>query len=237
MLDISLSADKIIKISDNIYLTNTVLATWVTMAVLLVFSLIALWQLKRGKNTAIVAFSRLVVKSFFNFINSILEDEKISWAVLPLIAMLFLYIVSANWIALIPGFIGSFVIRVEDKAIPIFKSVNADLNSTASMAITSIIIIKILTIKFSEAKSYLRIGVNKAFQLVISAFERLSELTRVVSLSFRLTGNIFAGEVLMLVLAFVSPYLVPVPFMFLEFFIGAFQALVFSVLILVFVKW
>ncbi len=238
LLDISLSADKIINIGKGFFLTNTILATWATMILLLVLAFVAVCQLKAGKNTAITAFSSLLIKKFYTFISEILEENKLSWIVLPLIATLFIYIVFANWIVLIPGFIGSLIIRVGDKQISMFKSVNSDLNSTISMAIASIIIIKILSAKFSsEAKSYLKVGVNKAFQIVISGFERLSELTRVVSLSFRLAGNVFAGEVLLLVIALIFPYLVPVPFMFLEFFIGAFQALVFSVLILVFVKW
>ena len=236
MLHISLAADKIIKIG-NIYITNTILATWVTMAVLIIFAWLASYYLKKGRYNFLVILGKIIIKGFFSFINGILEEEELSWRVLPLIAALFIFITTANWLALIPGFIGSFVIHTKERTISIFRSINADLNTTFSMAITSIILIKLMTLKFKEAKDYLRIGVNKVFRAIILFFEDLSELTRVISLSFRLSGNIFSGEVLMLVLAFLTPFFVPIPFMFLEFFIGAFQALVFSVLILVFVKW
>lgn len=237
MLHLSLSADKIIQISPQLYLTNTVLATWVTMAVLLVIVSLSTLFLKQGKNNYLVAGSKLIIKVFYKFIYGILEQEELSWRVLPLITTLFIFITTANWLGLLPGFISSFIIRTKSGAIPIFKSINADINTTSSMAVTSIILVKIASAKFPEAKAYLRLGVNKIFHLIISLFEDLSEVTRVVSLTFRLTGNVFAGEVLMVISAFLIPYFVPIPFMFLEFFIGAFQALVFAVLILVFVKW
>ncbi len=237
MLQVSLTADKIIKVGNYLYLTNTVLATWVTMLVVVLVTGYSSFYLLKGKNNYLVVGSKLLVRFFYNFINGILNNEELSWKVLPLIATLFIFITTANWLAILPGFVSSFVIIREGEVIPIFKSINADINTTSSMAITSIILIKILSAKFPEAKSYLKIGVNKIFRLIISFFEKLSELTRVVSLSFRLTGNIFAGEVLMLVLAFLMPYFLPIPFMFLEVFIGAFQALIFSILILVFVKW
>ena len=237
MLHITLSSDKIIQIGNYLYITNTVLATWVTMVVVIFFAGLTNYYLRRSSNNWLVASSKITVKFFYSFINGILEQEELTWKILPLIATLFIFITTANWLGLIPGFVSSFVIKTKNGVIPIFRSINADLNTTASMAITSIIITKISSADFPEAKAYLNVGVNKIFHLVITFFEDLSELTRIISLSFRLTGNIFAGEVLMIVLSFLIPYFVPIPFMFLEFFIGAFQALVFSVLILVFVKW
>ncbi|HHD92660.1 MAG TPA: hypothetical protein ENL06_03535 [Candidatus Portnoybacteria bacterium] len=237
MLHISLSADKIIQVGHYLYITNTILATWVTMIVLFFLAGLTNYFLRHSPNNWLVTSSKLIIKFFYGFINGILEHEELSWLILPLITTLFIFITTANWLSLLPGFISSFVIRTKDGVIPIFRSINADLNTTASMAITSIILTKISSTGFPEAKAYLNVGVNKIFHMIITFFEDLSELTRIISLSFRLTGNIFAGEVLMIVLSFLIPYFLPIPFMFLEFFIGAFQALVFSVLILVFVKW
>ncbi len=237
MLHISLSADKIIQIGKYLYITNTVLATWVTMVVVISIASLSSLFLIKGKNNYLVVIGELIIKFFYDFIDEIIGQEELSWKVLPLIVTLFVFISTANLLALIPGFISSFVIITKNGVIPIFKSINADLNTTSSMAITSIVLIKIVSAKYPEAKSYLKVGVNEIFHLIITFFEDLSELTRIVSLSFRLTGNIFAGEVLMMTLAFLAPYFVPVVFMFLEFFIGIFQALVFAVLILIFVKW
>ncbi len=237
MLHLSLSGDKIVQIGQNFYLTNTVLATWVTMAVVIILAIAARASLLTDKNNYLVAGSKLLVRFFYNFINGILENEKLTWVVLPLIVTLFIFITTANWLGLVPGFIGSFVIKTKQGVLPVFKSINTDLNTTAAMAVSSIILIKISSLKFKEAKNYLKVGVNKIFRAVIVFFEELSELTRVISLSFRLTGNVFSGEVLMIVLGFLVPYFIPIPFMFLEFFIGVFQAFVFATLILIFVKW
>lgn len=236
-INISLSADKIIQISDNFYLTNTVLATWITMVVVIFFAGLSSFYLRRERNNYLVVGSKILVGSFYKFINDIVEIPKLSWLVLPLIATLFVYITTANWLGLIPGFIGALVIHTKEGVIPVFKSINSDLNTTFSMAITSIVLVKIPSYKFPEAKHYLEAGVNWIEHFIVSFFEGLSELTRILSLSFRLGGNIFGGEVLLLILSFLFPYFLPIPFMFLEFFIGAFQALVFAVLILVFVKW
>ena len=237
MLHISLSADKIIQLGPNFYLTNTVLATWFTMLTLILIAGLATLFLKKGKNNYLVVGSKVAINFFYKFINGVTENPTLTWLILPLIATLFIYITTANWLGLVPGFVGVFVIHTKEGAIPIFKSINSDLNTTFSMAITSIILLKITSAKFPESKDYLRKGINWFIHSIIIFFEDLSELTRIISLSFRLTGNIFAGEVLLLVFAFIAPYFVPIPFMFLEFFIGLFQALVFSVLILVFVKW
>ena len=237
MLHISLSADKIIQIGNNFYITNTILATWITMAVLIFFGWLAAFYLKRGKNNYLVVVSKLIIKFFYDFIYSIVEIPQLSWIVLPLIVTLFLYITTANWLGLIPGFVGAFVIQTKEGAIPIFRSINSDLNTTFSMAITSIVLVKIPSYKFPQTKRYLEVGVNRIEHFIVSFFEGLSELTRILSLSFRLTGNVFGGEVLLLILAFIFPYFIPVPFMFLEFFIGVFQAFVFSILVLIFVKW
>ena len=237
MLHISLAADKIVKIGNNFYLTNTVLATWATMIVVVFFAWLAVFFLERGRNNYLVVGAKVIVETSYKFINNILGIPKLSWIILPLITTLFVYITTANWLGLIPGFIGAFVIHTKEGVLPIFRSINADLNTTFAMAISSIILVKIESRKFSEAKKYLRVGVNKLLHIVISFFEGLSELTRVLSLSFRLTGNVFGGEVLLIILAFIFPYFIPIPFMFLEFFIGVFQALVFAVLILIFIKW
>ncbi len=236
MFAISLGGQKVAQIG-GLYLTNIVFGTWLAMAVVITLAAGIVFYQRKGQVNYLVAGARLLIKAFFNFINGILENEALSWQVLPLIAALFVYITAANWLGLVPGFVDSLIVKTAQGAVSLFKPVNADVNSTASMAIASIFLIKILSARFPEAKNYLKVGVNKAFQAVLSAFEKLSEATRVVSLSFRLMGNVFAGEVLLLIIGAFAPYFIPVPFMFLEFFVGLFQALVFAVLILVFVKW
>ena len=234
---IHLSSDYVLSIGQHLSLTNTVLATWVAMLVLVVLAWWASFNLKRGHFTLLVLSVKIIIKFFYKLIDGIVENHKLTLLVLPLIVTLFLYITGANWLALIPGFVGGIVVKTATETVPFFRSINADLNTTSSMALASILLLKILSYRFPETKDYLRIGVNKVVRLILVFFETLSELTRVISLTFRLSGNVFAGEVLLLVIGFITPYFVPVPFMFLEFFIGFFQAFIFSVLILIFVKW
>jgi cobalamin biosynthesis protein CobD/CbiB len=69
----------------------------------------------------------------------------------------------------------------------------------------------------------------------IGLIELISEFARMISFSFRLFGNIFAGEVLLTIVGFLAPYIVPFPFLFLEVFVGFVQALIFSMLSIVFI--
>ncbi len=237
MKNIQLASDRIILIGHNFYLSNSVLATWVAILILIALAWVTSFSLKRNSLNGLVLTTKIIIKFFYRLINGIVGNSRLTWLVLPLIVTLFLFIAGANWLALVPGFIGGIIIHTAEGDIPIFRSVNADLNTTSSMALVSIILLKIFSYRFPETKDYLRIGVNKSVRSILVFFEGLSELTRIVSLTFRLSGNIFAGEVLLLVIGFIVPYFVPIPFMFLEFFIGFFQAFIFSILILIFIKW
>lgn len=236
MIRITLAADPVLRIG-HLYITNTILTTWFTMALIIPFFLIVRRQILEKRENSLSLGGKLLVKSFFSIINGVLEEEELSWKVLPLISTLFIFITIANWLGLIPGLIGSFVLKTKSGTIPLFRSINSDLNTTLAMAISGIILVKIESYKFPEAKAYLRVGINRLAKAIINFFEILSELTRIISLSFRLTGNIFAGEVLLMTVGFLLPYFIPIPFMFLEIIIGVIQALIFSILILVFVKW
>jgi len=236
MIEINLKPESIFQIG-SFNITNTILTTWLTVFILLIWGAFIGYQFKRSRNSLFVAGTRILVKFFYKFISDILGNKKLTWEVLPLILTIFLFITFANWIGLIPGFVGSFFLKIGSKKIPLFRTVNSDLNTTFALAISGIILIKLVARRYPEQKSYLKIGVNKLFKLVIDFFEMLSEFTRVLSLSFRLFGNIFAGEVLMIITAFILPYFLPIPFMFLEVFIGVFQAVIFAILVLVFIKW
>jgi F-type H+-transporting ATPase subunit a len=80
------------------------------------------------------------------------------------------------------------------------------------------------------------INFSSPINFFIGILELLGELTKIISLSFRLFGNIFAGEALLLIIGFLTPYIIPIPFLGLEIFGGFIQALVFSTLTLVFLS-
>lgn len=121
--------------------------------------------------------------------------------------------------------------------VPLFRGPTADLNTTIALALISVMMIQYYGLKNLGLK-YLKKFFN--FTNPINAFigilELISEFSRIISFAFRLFGNIFAGEVLLTVVAYLIPFIAPLPFIGLEIFVGFIQALVFMMLSLVFIS-
>lgn len=148
----------------------------------------------------------------------------------PLIATIFIFILCSNLLGIFPG-VGS----VHWGHVPLFRSPAADLNFTLAFAIISVLMANILGAgavgTFTHLKKYL--DFSNPIKLFIGLLEIVSEFAKIISLSFRLFGNVFAGEVLLTIVAFLAPYFVPLPFLFLELFVGLIQAFLFAMLTLV----
>lgn len=136
--------------------------------------------------------------------------------------------------------------KVEQKAeheeeimsIPLLRGNNADLNATLALALVSVVMIQIYGVQFLGFKTYISKFLNfkDPIYFVLGILEIVSEVSKVVSFAFRLFGNIFAGEVLLTIVAFLVPVLASFPFLMLEVFVGLVQALVFSMLTSVFLS-
>jgi F-type H+-transporting ATPase subunit a len=128
------------------------------------------------------------------------------------------------------------------RIVPFLRSSSADLNVTIALALSAVVAVQVLGVASLGLKEYSQkffFPPWKKPYLVgtfIGALEGVAELAKIVSFSFRLFGNIFAGEVLLLVMLILLPYGAPLPFLFLELFVGLVQAVVFSMLTLVFLK-
>ncbi len=235
---ISIKAEQIFSLF-GLEITNSLI---LSLVVFLTFLIIAvkyyLDSQKKGKTT------------FFYFINFFLRSlHEIFFGVLgdkveyfyPLLASFFLFILFQNWFGLLPG-VGSLLIRVQaggkHMMVPLLRGNDADLNTTLSLAIISVSLIQIFGIKYLGFRGYFRKFIN--FKNPIAFFtgilEIISEFSKVISFSFRLFGNIFAGEVLLTIMAFLVPILASFPFLLLEVFVGFIQALVFSMLTAVFLS-
>ena len=120
---------------------------------------------------------------------------------------------------------------------PFFRGPNADLNTTLALALISVSITQYLSIKTLGIKNYIArfINLKNPIKFFVGILEIISEFAKILSFSFRLFGNIFAGEVLLAVMVFLIPVLVPVPFLALEVFVGFIQALVFTMLTTIFI--
>jgi F-type H+-transporting ATPase subunit a len=179
-----------------------------------------------------------IIEYSLKFINGVTRSQSLTDKIFPLIATFFLFIVSANFLGLLPGFLGAFLVKTGGKTVSLFRSPNSDLNSTFALAIVSVVSIQYFGIEMLGFKKYLKRFFNFAnpLKLFFGFFEIVSDLTKILSLSLRLFGNILAGEILLLVIAFLIPYIIPLPFMLLELFIGFIQAFIFATLSLVFIK-
>jgi F-type H+-transporting ATPase subunit a len=121
--------------------------------------------------------------------------------------------------------------------VPLFRAGSSDLSFTLALALMTVILVQYIGIKHQHLHYFKKfINFDSPIHFFVGLLEIVSEVAKIVSFSFRLFGNIFAGEVLLLVITFLAPYMVPIPFYGLEVFVGMVQALVFMMLTLVFVK-
>ena len=220
----------------GIPITNTLITSWVVLALLigLAFFFSRRPQLVPGRIQIIL---ETIVTTVHDFMRETLENDKVARRYLPLLCTLFLFIATSNLLEFLPG-VGSIGFFHAEEFTPLFRSVNTDLNVTLALAIIVVILIEIAGIMalgfFKYAGKF--INFSSPVNFVVGLIELVSEISRLVSFSFRLFGNIFAGEVLLAVVAFFVPYVLPVPLMGFEMFVGVIQGAVFALLTLFFIK-
>lgn len=233
-------APDIIATWGSLPITNTLLTSWVVMVILIACAVIlkkAGFSLKPGK---VQNFMEMICEYALDFMEETFGDRKIARFFFPLVATLFLFILFANWMEFLPG-LGSIGIGGEcQRAVcePLFRTASTDLNVTIALAIIAMIATEMGGVRHFGALPYIRkfFDFSSPLNFYIGLIELVSELARLVSFSFRLFGNMFAGEVLILVMTTFLPYALPVPFMLFEVFVGFIQAVIFSLLTLFFVK-
>ncbi len=216
-------------------ITNTFLTSVLVSVFLIVFAALSSFSRKEWLESKVL---RVIVLELLWLTDRVTGDRELSKRILPLIATFFLFIVTANLLALLPGFLGSLSVATSEGKVPLLRSPNSDLTTTLALALVAVGAIHILALKTIGTRAYLSrfFSVKSVLHLFLGFFELFSEAAKVLSFSFRLFGNIFAGEVLLLVVAFLLPYVIPVPFMALEVFVGVVQAFVFAMLTLAFFK-
>lgn len=239
-MEISLAAEQIGHLG-SLPITNSMALSWIASFFLILMGMIATNKIAiiPGK---VQNFFETIIEFLFDTANGILESETATKIYFPLIATLFIFIVTNNWLGLFPG-VGTIGFNELSKTgnnvfVPLLRSGNADLNMTLALAIVTMVAVQIFGIAalgtFKYAKKF--INFSSPINFFVGILELMGEFTRIISFSFRLFGNIFAGEVLLAVIAFLIPYILPLPFFFLELFVGVIQALVFTMLALVFIK-
>jgi len=239
-MNISLAAEKIIEFGP-IAITNTMLVTWVAILVLAVLSFLATRNMSQVPGR-LQNFFEFIIESLLNLVDNITQNRKKSEKFLPLVATIFLFIITCNWMGLIPGFetIGKWEINEagHEILVPFLRSPASDLNTTLALAIIAIISVQIVGITSVGFFRYFKKFVNfkGPIEFFVGVVESISEFAKIISFSFRLFGNVFAGGVLLAVVAGLIPFVVPIPFYGMELFVGFIQALVFTMLTTVFLE-
>ncbi len=234
---VSLVAEPLFQIGP-ITITNSSLLGLV--GIILLFSLFAytLAKTKSGHH------SRLSIAVLWGFemllgtAEEIIGSREKARKLAPLAITLFFLIIINNWLEILP-----FVGPVTWNDQPLFRGLAADLNFTFAIAIITMITAQIWAIKTHGIVGNLGRYIANPFTNPMGFFEGLldivAELSRLIALSMRLFGNIFGGEVLLIVITFISAWAAPIavlPFMLLELFVGAIQAYIFFMLTVVFVS-
>ncbi len=236
--------------------TNSLLSGWITVVILAtIFVLIGkkVRQVPKGLQNIF----EIILEEAFNLADSVTGNRQKTEKFLPIVLTLFLFILINNWLGLLPG-IGTIGF-VESHAghgvfVPLFRGATADLNMTLALSLFVVVLshisgvislgiwahlnkfvnIKILVETIKKAPKDPMLLMVNPIKIFVGLIEIIGELAKVASLSLRLFGNIFAGEVLLASMMAISAYVLPIPFMFMELIVGTVQALVFAILTLAF---
>ena len=236
---ISLSAETLFHLGP-LPVTNSLLATWVVVLLLVMVALLVrrrVTMVPRG----FINVVEVAIEWLLNLCDSVTNDRALSKKFFPLVATFFLFILTSNYLGLLPIF-GPIGLREvhegKEVLVPLFRSGAADLNFTLALALISVFATQLFGIAVLGLGVHLKKYIN--FRQPIMGFvgllEAFSEIAKLISFSFRLFGNVFAGEVLLVVIGSLLAYIAPLPFYFLEMFVGLIQAFVFALLSLVFFR-
>ncbi|MEY4745354.1 MAG: hypothetical protein RL272_1299 [Candidatus Parcubacteria bacterium] len=259
-MSVPVAAEKLFMLG-SLPVTNSVLTGWVAVAAFVAAG--AMLSRRRNlAPKGLQNAAEALIEGMLSFMDQVTQDRRRSRRFLPIVGALFPFILVCNWMGLLPG-IGTIGVWGRERGaielIPLFRPATSDLNMTLAMGITSVVVshvIGIMTLGFFKYwnkfiqlgtlwKAVAKIGRVPAGKYAIDLFaalvgfmvgliELMSEAAKMISLSLRLFGNIFAGEVLIHVLSSLIAFVLPTPFMFLEVIVGVVQALVFSMLTLVY---
>lgn len=225
--------------------TNTMINVWIALGIFLVIGILIKKQLslRPGK---FQNFFEYILDLLMGYFDQVTGDRKKTLRFMPIVGSVFFFILLSNWLGLLPG-TGSITYGHA----MILRPANSDLNLTVAMALVAVIsshLFGLISVGiFTHLNKFIQIGtfiksfkkgpvavMTAVIELGVGLIEIISEMAKVLSLSLRLFGNIFAGEVLISVISGLISVLIPTPFMMLELLVGLIQASVFTMLTLVY---
>lgn len=236
-------------------ITNSLFTTWLVVLVVLMFSLVIKLRVKQVPK-GFQNFFEFVIEGAMKLADSVTGSKKITAKVFPLAFTIFIFVLINNWFGILP--LGAFgIIEMTDHGkafIPLIRSGTADINTTLALGLVAVIgsnVFGILSIgvwkmfnKYVNLKAFgdaIRkarkeptVLISAPIMFFVGILELVGECAKIASLSFRLFGNVFAGEVLLMAMGAILAYILPLPFLGLEIFVGLIQAFIFSLLTLVY---
>lgn len=232
-------------------ITNALLSSWAAVLIIVVLA----WLIRRKLTTVpgrLQHAFEMVLEGGLDLCDQVTGNRALSEKIFPVAITVFFFVLVNNWLGLLPlGAIG--VIR-EGAFVPFLRSGTADLNTTLALGIFTVIGANIFGIvslgiwkvfnKYFNLNALRRMGkkarhepaalIVEPINFFVGIVEIIGEIAKIASLSFRLFGNVFAGEVLLAAMTALAAYIVPTPFMFLEILVGLIQAVIFAMLVTVY---
>ncbi len=234
-------------------ITNSMVNAWIAVLLFIILGAIArrrVGLVPRGIHNVFEA----IVEFLLGEVQKVTGDRERARQFLPIVGTIFLFVLVINWMGLIPG-VGSVglyeIVSGKRELVPLFRAASSDLNLTLAIAIFAVVMSHVFGIlhvgiishvsKFFNIRGIFR-SLTKGpmailialIEFAVGLLELVSEFAKVLSLSLRLFGNVFAGEILLTVMMSIFAYALPIPFIFLEILVGIIQATVFSMLTLAF---
>jgi F-type H+-transporting ATPase subunit a len=239
----------------SLTVTNALFTSWVVVVVIIILSLI-LRSKTREVPGKLQSVFEMLVEGALGMCDQVTGDRALSMRIFPIAISVFFFILLNNWLGILP--LGGFGI-VERGAeglsfVPYLRGGTADINTTVALAAMAVlganlfgvfsigiwktfnkyVNLKVLGGIFTKIRHEPTIILVAPITFFVGLIEIVGEFAKVASLSFRLFGNVFAGEVLLASMAALVAYVVPIPFLFLELLVGFIQALIFSILLVVY---
>jgi F-type H+-transporting ATPase subunit a len=235
-MHISIKAESLEKFI-GLPITNSILATFLLLGILLFF----IFKLKSAKIKMIPTGLQNALEMAIDTLDGLafsVAGEKYR-VFMPIFTGSFFFVLFSNLIGLIPGFgsVGFWEkVGAEKILVPILRGPTADLNTTLALGLTSVFLTQFYGVKYLNLKYFTKfINFKGPIDFFVGILEIISEFAKIISFTFRLFGNIFAGEVLLTVIGSLTFGIATAPFLGLELFAAFIQALVFALLTLAFI--
>ncbi len=222
----------------GIPITNSQLTGFIGTLLILALFAYTIRSVKRGSKSRLAGFVMWMFEILYDTIVDVIGDRKIAHKVLPLAITIVFFFTINNWLGIFP-FVGAITYNGHE----LFRGAAADLNTTLAIAVISIVTAQVWAIKRRGLFGNMHRYIGNPFKDPLHAFEGflelIAEFSRTAALALRVFGNVFGGEVLLAVIAFLTSYaaIVALPaFYVLELFVGAVQAYVFFMLTIAFIS-